>query len=161
MKCECSRSEMSKSVETVHYADSGLEGVDLDGVTVWHCPACDESSFEIPRMGALHRAIARDLAERPAPLGPREIRFLRKHQGYSSQDFARRMGTTAETVSRWERRNDPMPMNERAQRLLRMIVLHEPPIEAYPEHETEEPAPSESPGEVHWHPTSRGWRKAS
>ena len=58
----------------------------------------------------------------PAP----EIRFLRKYLGWSTADFASRMGTARETVSRWE--SGAVPMGSQADRLLRLLVATAAPV---------------------------------
>jgi putative zinc finger/helix-turn-helix YgiT family protein len=158
MKCsECGAAEMRERVETVPYDGSGLEGVYLEGVRVWRCPRCDEWEIAIPRIESLHRAIATHLAERREKLGPREVRFLRKYLGLSSTDFAGRVGVDKATVSRWERVDAPMAMSPQMERLLRVLVLSEKPIESYP---LEEMAAQEAtPAEMRWSLGSRGWKR--
>ena len=73
--------------------------------------------------------LARAVVGKTTRLTPTEIRFLRKSLGWSGQDFADHMGTAAETVSRWE--NGRTPMGAQADRLLRLMVLHEQPAERY------------------------------
>jgi putative zinc finger/helix-turn-helix YgiT family protein len=94
--------------------------VTLRGVRVASCPKCGEHEVDIPRVEELHRAIARAVIAKPQRLAPVEIRFLRKHLGLAAQDFARHVGTTPETVSRWEK--GAKPMGQVADRLLRLMV---------------------------------------
>jgi len=60
----------------------------LVGVPVARCGRCGETEVGIPGIEALHRAIAGALIAKPARLAPEEVRFLRKHLGLSSADFA-------------------------------------------------------------------------
>jgi DNA-binding transcriptional regulator YiaG len=79
----------------------------------------------IRRIESLHRTIGLALARKPTPLDGPEIRFLRKHLGWSGTDFPAYMGLTAETVSRWE--HGRLKMGPPADRLLRMIVMNGKP----------------------------------
>ncbi len=63
-------------------------------------------------------------------LAPIEVRFLRKHIGLSTGDFAECMGVSRETVSRWETGNKTM--GGQADRLLRLLVATSMPITDYP-----------------------------
>jgi transcriptional regulator with XRE-family HTH domain len=58
------------------------------------------------------------------------VRYLRKYLGWSGADFAKRMGVTPESVSRWE--NDREQMSAVADRLLRLMVATKAPVTAYP-----------------------------
>lgn len=121
MTCfECGE-PMKTSRENVKYDAVGLPGITLRQIEVRRCPACGETEYVIPHVDDLHRAIARAVVGKRAPLTGVEIRFLRKTLGWSGSDFAAYMGTTAETVSRWE--HDKMPMNPQADRLLRALMI--------------------------------------
>jgi len=111
------------------YADSGLPGVVLLGIAVRRCMKCGAEEVAIPRVEALHRLIAQAVIRRPHRLTPGEIKYLRKWLGWSGVDFARRMGTTPETVSRWEQGR--VPMSPQADRLLRLMVTTRAPIADY------------------------------
>jgi putative zinc finger/helix-turn-helix YgiT family protein len=107
----------------------GLPHVVLNGVLVRRCPTCGDEQVEVPRPLDLHRILALAVAHRPGALAPEEIRFLRKHLGWSGVDFARRFRTTPQTVSRWER--GEMSMNPQAELLLRLLAPTLPPIDDY------------------------------
>jgi putative zinc finger/helix-turn-helix YgiT family protein len=132
MKCPQCRTPMESKRENVRWADSGLPNVVLIDVEVRRCPACGEHTTAIPRIEALHRALAMAIIARPGRLTPPEIRFLRKWLGWSGQDFARQFGVTATTVSRWESVDEPSPMGGTAERLLRLAVAHGQPADQYP-----------------------------
>jgi DNA-binding transcriptional regulator YiaG len=68
--------------------------------------------------------IARAVISKNDRLTPAEIRFLRKHLGWTGAEFAAHFGAARETVSRWE--NGSTPMGPTAERLLRMIVANPP-----------------------------------
>lgn len=114
----------------------GLDGVTLKGVMVYRCPKCGEREVGIFKMEELHRHLAMTVARRREKLGPKEIRFLRKYLGLSSKDFAEKMGVDKTTVSKWERVDAPAPMGQPAERLLRLLVMVDKPIDEYPLEET-------------------------
>ena len=58
-KCRtCGKAELTSSVETYLYAESGLPNVTLVGVEVRRCPSCGDHELVLPRVTNLHRAIA-------------------------------------------------------------------------------------------------------
>ena len=58
-----------------------------------------------------------------------EIRYLRKYLGWSGADCAAHMGTTPETISRWE--TGAAPMGATADRLLRLMLVTKTPVTDY------------------------------
>jgi putative zinc finger/helix-turn-helix YgiT family protein len=98
-------------------------------VAVRRCQKCAAEEVAIPRIEELHRLIAQALIRRPHRLTPAEIKYLRKWLGWSGVDFARHMGTTPETVSRWEQGR--VPMSAQADRLLRLMVSTRAPAVDY------------------------------
>lgn len=129
MKCvQCGAPTKTKR-ENVKYEASGLPGVTLVNVEVRRCHACGEYEVVIPRIEQLHRVIAHALIRKSAQVAPPEIVFLRKYLGWSGVDFAQHMGTTPETVSRWER--GAKPMSSTADRLLRLMVVTKAPVDDY------------------------------
>jgi putative zinc finger/helix-turn-helix YgiT family protein len=115
--------------ENYRYIASGLPSVTLQDVEVSRCPTCGETDVVIPAIEELHRAIAGALIRKRARLAAPEIRFLRKVLGWSGVDFARHMGATPETVSRWERGH--APIGAAADRLLRLLVARQAPVDDY------------------------------
>ena len=107
----------------------GLPHISLAGVEVRRCPECGEHEVVIPRIEQLHQAIANAVIAKKARLSAAEVRFLRKHLGWSGADFARHMGVTPETVSRWE--NGREPIGPVADRLLRLMVVTKAPKREY------------------------------
>ena len=130
MKCTQCGSVVESSKGNYDYsAMCGLESVTLVGVMVHRCPTCGAQSASIPKMSALHTALATLVISEVPRLSGAKIRFLRKFIGYSGVDFATRMGVVAETVSRWE--NDKEYMGAVAERLLRLMVATEKRIDSY------------------------------
>jgi putative zinc finger/helix-turn-helix YgiT family protein len=106
----------------------GLPGVRLHTL-VTRCPNCGAYEVSIPNLEGLHQAIARTIVIKPARLTSEEVRFLRKVLGWSGADFAEHMGTSAETVSRWE--TGSTPIGPQADRLLRLMVMTRDPVSDY------------------------------
>ena len=106
----------------------GLSGVRLN-TFVTRCSKCGAFEIAILNLEGLHQAIARTLITKQARLTGEEVRFLRKVLGWSGADFAEHMGTSAETVSRWE--NDTIPIGPQADRLLRLMVMSRGPVSDY------------------------------
>ena len=116
MKCTECGTTMKTQRENYRYDESGLKKVTLVGIEVSRCPRCGNYEVSIPHMEDLHRLIARAVIEKTTRLTSEEVRFLRKSLGWSGVDFARNMGVTEETVSRWE--NGAVPIGPQADRLL-------------------------------------------
>jgi putative zinc finger/helix-turn-helix YgiT family protein len=125
MKCPQCGHQMKTARENYLYKESGLPRVTLVGIEVSRCPSCGEHEAVIPRIEQLHRTIATTIARKAPGLTPAEIRFLRKHLGWSGAVFAAHMGVSAETVSRWE--NGSTTMGSVAERLLRLATLTREP----------------------------------
>ena len=120
---------MTSARENYSYAASGLPHVTLEGVEVRRCAACGEHEVVIPNIEQLHQAIANAVISKKARLASAEVRFLRKHMGWSGAEFARHMGVQPETVSRWE--NGREPLGTVADRLLRLMVVTKAPRRDY------------------------------
>jgi len=127
MKCLfCGNEEMTATRRNVPYRS--LPGTVLEDVEVWECADCGEYEVVLPAINELERELARLVASRPGRLTHHEVRFLRKHLGWSGADFARHFGVASETVSRWE---NGTPMGPQAERLLRVCATRLEPIESY------------------------------
>jgi len=116
--------------ENHKYVASGLSGITLLRVEVSRCSKCGEFAVAIPRIEQLHRAIATILIQKKSCLTGDEVNFLRKYLGWSGADFARHIGVTPETVSRWE--HDKEVMSPPADRALRLMVATRQPVTEYP-----------------------------
>lgn len=128
MRCMECGAAMRTRRENYRYDASGLNVV-LREVGVSRCPKCGYEEVAIPDIEGLHRAIAHALIQKPARLAPEEIRYLRKCLGWSGVDFAKHMGTTPETISRWE--TGAVSMSGLADRLLRLMVQTCQPVSDY------------------------------
>jgi putative zinc finger/helix-turn-helix YgiT family protein len=129
MKCLVCGATMKTKRENFRYDACGLPNVTLLGVEVSRCPKCGEFEVAIDQIEDLHKTIADALIRKPTRLNAAEIKFLRKYLGWSGADFADHIGTTRETVSRWEK--GAMPMGGTADRALRLMVATQQPVKDY------------------------------
>jgi putative zinc finger/helix-turn-helix YgiT family protein len=109
-----------------------LPGTVLVGVPVHRCPNCGESEVEIPMIDDLNRTLAASLIVKTSRLIGAEIRFLRGWLDYSSAEFARLLGSSPVTISRWE--HDAQDISAHADLLLRALIamkLAGVPIESF------------------------------
>jgi putative transcriptional regulator len=132
-KCKECPSEMTVARENYRYVECGLPNVTLQGIEVRRCPQCGAVEVPIPRISELHRVIAMAVIHKPARLSGAEVRYLRKHLGWSGENFSAHMGVDASTVSRWE--NDKESIGSTSDRLLRLLVARRSPVEKYDDDE--------------------------
>lgn len=127
MKCINCGSSMTTKRENVPF--TALPGVTLVGVEVSRCASCGEYEVAIPAMDKLMDMLAKAVVSKPGRLNGDEIRFLRKHLGYSGVDFAKLMKSAPTTVSKWE--SGAQPIGQHADLLLRTFVILDKKIEDY------------------------------
>ena len=120
---------MKTARENFRHKAIGLPNVTLVDVEVSRCGHCGEYAVAIPRLEEMHQALARAVATKAERLSADEIRFLRKHLGWSGADFAAHFAVTPQTVSRWE--NGKQDMGPVAERLLRLCALSGEPMKDY------------------------------
>jgi len=125
----CREAETKTTTENHLYVESGLPNVVLVGVEVRRCPKCGTFEVLLPRVAELHRVIAKAVILKPARLSGAEVKFLRKHLGWSGADFAAHMGVDPTTVSAWE--HERKPFGTSSDRLLRLMVARQTPVEDY------------------------------
>jgi len=104
----------------------------------------------------LHRAIALAVVAKRPRLTGAEIRFLRKYLGWSGADFAKHMGVTPDSVSRWE--NEREQMGAVADRLLRLMVATRAPVSEYPLDALADLEDEAMPVRLRVEPARGGWR---
>src|SRR5262245_24603995 len=120
MKCrECRAADLNETQENYRYTESGLPNVVLVGVTIRRCPNCGAQMLVLPRIEELHESLAFAVAAHRGRLSGAEIRYLRKYLGWDQESFARVMGVTTTSVSRWE--NEKEPIGPTSERLLRLL----------------------------------------
>jgi len=127
-QCPACGNEMRARTESRRYDQ--MVNVVLEGIDVHHCDNCGEEEVVYRRFGQLNEAIAQMIAGEEARLGPGEIRFLRTYLGLTGAQLARTMGVAPETVSRWESESAGQSMGTVAERLLRVMVLHDVDVSA-------------------------------
>jgi putative zinc finger/helix-turn-helix YgiT family protein len=152
----CGKTELTSSVETYLYAESGLPNVTLVGIEIRRCSTCGDYEIVLPRVTDLHRAIAHAVITKRARLSGAEVRYLRKYLGWSGVDFAKHIGAEPSTVLNWETDKDPIGMA--SDRLLRLMVVHGSPVENYPLEElTKIENERRPPLAVRLSPNANGW----
>ena len=162
MKCdECGGLMTTDRGAVRRYDVGGLPHVELHGVEVTRCVACGKEEIAIPRIGQLHRVIAEGFVKQQRMLAHVEIRFLRKHIGLATADFAKIMGVARETVCRWEK--GTAQMGASADRLLRLLIVTHEPTESYAVEDllrelTDDPAPTHLSSFTMRNSKIDGWR---
>src|SRR2546425_97440 len=71
-------------------------------IPLYRCPSCKETQVEIPGMAELHLLLGILILYYPTRLKSEQVRFLRKHMGYSQEELADLMGVERGTITRWE-----------------------------------------------------------
>lgn len=117
----------------------GLPNITLRNVEVATCPKCGAWDLRLPNVSRLHETIAQAVAQKAGRLSAEEVRFLRKHLGWSGRDFAEAIGYRPETVSRWEHGHAEIPVV--VDRLLRAYALLGKPVGDYAEHDSRQATP--------------------
>lgn len=154
------KSDLKITKENHLYTASGLPNIVLTDVEVRRCPECGFESVVIPRIEELFRTIAFAVIHKPSRLSSAEVRFLRKYLGFSGVDFANHMGVDPSTVSNWE--NDKQPIGMPSDRLLRLMVVHQAPVENYSLTELTKITEALTPSpEMRVHPKAKGWELAA
>jgi len=103
------------------YDECGLD-VQIIGLNQFVCKTCDVFFVSIPKIKELHRVIGGIVCSKnKGLLNGKEIKFLRKDLHLKAKDFAKMLGVTPQTVSKWE--NNNKKIGEKSDRLLRSIYL--------------------------------------
>lgn len=99
----------TKTGQTYHFTESGLDNVYLANVDTSHCPDCGANSVCVPQSKQLLECIGEYIAFSPGLLTGPEIRFLRKNLRTKINDFAKLLRVSRITVSRWENGQTEIP----------------------------------------------------
>ena len=122
MKCDiCQGNLVTRTQQTYHYTESGLDNVYLKNVQVRVCQSCGEKNLRISHILELHETIARGIALQPCPLRGQDVRFLRKQLGYSAKQWATFLRIDVSTLSRWE--NGQQEIGPQSDALLRLLYF--------------------------------------
>ncbi len=103
MKCAQCGHSMDLTTGTHRYEESGLDNILLMNVPIYKCTSCGETEVEIPAMEELHCLLGLLLLYLPVRLSPAEVKYLRKHMGYSQEELASYLGVTRASIARWEK----------------------------------------------------------
>jgi putative zinc finger/helix-turn-helix YgiT family protein len=104
VQCRGGRLVKAEAPETVRVGDVEVR---FAAVPVLRCEACGETYYDGPTMERVELHAAAELA-RAGVRSPEALRFMRKTIGMSGKDLAKLLGTTPETVSRWENGKAPI-----------------------------------------------------
>jgi putative transcriptional regulator len=130
--CDNPKALVRKTV-THKYKESGLTNVILAGVEHFRCDKCGEEYFGYGNMEKLHEAIADVLLQKKDLLIGAEVRFLRKHLGYSGTMFAKLIGYDDASLSRLE--TGAQPVTRTFDHLVRFSVASKLPDRNYDLHD--------------------------
>ena len=106
------------------YTESGLDNVWLEnGFKIeTHSNYGDLISIVNPR--GLHEVIGRWLVGQPRTLTGAEFRFLRTELDMSQRTLGEILGTTEQSIAKWEKARDKSVANKAAERLLRLAYIN-------------------------------------
>ncbi|MGO9019508.1 MAG: type II TA system antitoxin MqsA family protein [Syntrophobacteraceae bacterium] len=96
----------TKTGQSYHFTESGLDNVYLENVDTSHCPDCNANSVSIPKSPQLLNCIGEAIVFGSEQLTGAEIRYLRKNLRLKINDFAKLLRVSRVTVSRWENGQD-------------------------------------------------------
>jgi len=86
------------------------------------CSACGaEVGVTLHRAGELAQLVMSGLVRKPRRLTRQEFEYLRRRNGWKSNELAASLGVTPSTVSRWE--SGAVPIQSTADRALRLMVV--------------------------------------
>lgn len=103
MKCtDCGCENMTSTRGEYAYRESGLDHVFFSDIELRECANCGESMVCIPKMPAMHRALAKELIQERRPLIGSEVAFLRKLLDLTEETLAVHLGLSAFAQRLWE-----------------------------------------------------------
>lgn len=119
------RNDQEDAAKPLHYKACGLDDIYLMNGFHRHETAYGEG-YSIENVEALHEAIALHLVTRRKTLKPKEIRFLRKQLDLTQDELGTKLGTTGQTVARYEKGESETPGS--VDKMIRVFyVLHRAP----------------------------------
>ena len=104
---ECGES-MTRVPACVPYPECGLDNVRLHQVPVWEC-VNGHRDLQVPAVDELHQVLALAIITQSWRLKGQEVRFLRKHLGYTARHFSSLIGLSHVTLSRFENNRVEIP----------------------------------------------------
>lgn len=110
----------ARSATPLRYDACGLDDIFL--CNGWEYISRNGVEFlEITEREDLHRAIALHLVKNRKVLAPKEIKFVRSTMGLTQKHLADNLGSTSQSVARWEKGQTEIP--GAADKLLRVFFL--------------------------------------
>lgn len=101
--CICeNKKPLKRQLATKKYEEGGLDNVTLINVEYYRCPECGEEFLGYGNIEVLHEKIVGFFLQKKALLTGKEIRFIRKHLGYSGAKFAEMVGYDPASIYRIE-----------------------------------------------------------
>ena len=163
MNCVVCGSKVKKEkTEIHHYTACGLSKIYLMGVEILRCTnsECEDEEIVVPNIEKLHELVAMELASQKSKLLPEEIKYLRTYLGFSGVDFAKKIGVSPETITRWEK--GQVNMKDSTERLLRVLVLSKAgPFRNYEGLETFATVENRTPKKRSFQASAHGWLMAA
>ncbi len=108
MRCERCGRRLRLVRRKYQYRESGLPDVFLRKVPMYVCPRHGVQAVVLRGIGRLQGDIRYALLGRGGPFSGREVRFLRKYEGWKQSDLAARLGVHKITVAKWETGVEPV-----------------------------------------------------
>jgi putative zinc finger/helix-turn-helix YgiT family protein len=108
MKVQCTNCAYEKSIEGKKIRkkyDSLLDFLTVEAYE-YRCPECGEVYYSYGDIESLNQIIVTLLSQKESPLTGSEIKFLRKHLGYSTDTMAKILGIDPTTMSRIENKQE-------------------------------------------------------
>ena len=103
MECPICESQNAISEFRSYTLDEfAVENIVLHNVEFTVCPDCEEETFTIPRYNLVIKQIRELLCSINKRLSAGDFAFLRTQLGVNGQDYAKLVGVSNVTVSRWE-----------------------------------------------------------
>lgn len=127
--CNSKKKMKEKRLKNYRYKECGLDNIILSQVKQFYCENCGDSYHNYGSIEELHQLIAKYLIRKDTNLSGKELKFLRKHLGYSGAVFSKLIGYEAEHLSRLE--NGKVVVQEVFDRLVRSLVIEKMPDRDY------------------------------
>ena len=102
MTCERCGRRLRLVRRKYQYRESGLPDVFLRKVPMYVCPRHGVQAVVLRGIDRLQGDIRYALLDRGRPFSGREVRFLRKYEGWRQSELAARLGVHKITVAKWE-----------------------------------------------------------
>ncbi|MFO1464071.1 MAG: YgiT-type zinc finger protein [bacterium] len=130
MKCvNCdNKKNLHREIQTIQYRQCGLDNVVLEGVDCFICDKCGARFYGFGDQDQLHALIASILIQKKSALVGKELRFLRKYLGFSTDYFGKISTYDPSSISRLE--NDQQ-QSGKYDRFIRVLAYSELPNRNY------------------------------